>query len=92
MVETEKHLLSRMVQIVVSMLYLIGFDRELANSGPIFMIAGPITLIIYTTKPLHIQIRVLRVALNKALPRRHLIAHQHVEGLVGLHRLLNIHL
>src|ERR1019366_8405596 len=41
--------------------------------------------------PLHIQISALRMALNKALPRTHFIAHKHVEDFIGLHGLLNVH-
>ena len=44
------------------------------------------------TTPLHIQIRILRMTLNKPLPRTHLIPHQHIEHLIRLHRLLNAHL
>src|SRR5947209_20163732 len=32
------------------------------------------------------------MALNKPLPRSHLITHQHIENLISLHRLLNRHL
>jgi hypothetical protein len=41
---------------------------------------------------LHIQIRTLRVALNKPLAGSHLVAHQHIEDLIGLNRFLDAHL
>ncbi len=41
---------------------------------------------------LYIQIRILRVTLDESPPRRNLVAHQHVEGFIGLHGFLDVHL
>src|SRR6266851_5765549 len=46
---------------------------------------------IHKTTPLYIQIRILRVALDESPPRSNLVAHQHVEGFVCLHRFLDVH-
>jgi len=47
--------------------------------------------ILHLQTPLYIQIRILRVALDESPPRRNLVAHQHIEGFVCLHRFLNVH-
>src|SRR5712692_1350940 len=56
------------------------------------MTLGQIFVTISTNNlPLHIQRRILRVALNKPLPWSHLVSHQHIEGLVGFHSFFNRH-
>src|SRR5713226_9884321 len=46
----------------------------------------------HTDIALYIQICILRVALDKPSSWGNLIAHQHGENLIGLYRLLDIHL
>ena len=57
------------------------------------MVQGQIITEFYnTTPPLHIQIRALRVALDEPLAGSYLVAHQHIEHLIGLNRLLDAYL
>jgi len=55
------------------------------------MTLGPIFVTITTTNPpLHVQISALRVALNEPFPGADLVAHEHVEGLIGLDGLFDV--